>query len=75
MALLAAQELFVAACQLLSSRGRECVGSLGVAHGLSCPVSCGILVPRLGIDPASPALEHGFLTTGPPGKSQGRVFA
>ena len=38
-------------------------------HGLSCPVACGILVPQPGIKPVSPALEGGFLTTGPPGKS------
>ena len=44
-------------------------GSLVDAHGLSCPVACGILVPRPGIEPASPALEGGFFTTGPPGKS------
>ena len=37
--------------------------------GLSCPVACGILVPRTGIEPASPALEGRFFTTGPPGKS------
>ena len=30
---------------------------------------CGILVPRPGIEPMSPALEGGFLTAGPPGKS------
>ena len=41
---------------------------------LSCPVATkwdlsGILVPRPGIEPMSPALEGGFLTTGPPGKS------
>ena len=29
----------------------------------------GILVPGLGIEPLSPALEGRFLTTGPPGKS------
>ena len=29
----------------------------------------GIFVPRRGIEPISPALEVGFLTTGPPGKS------
>ena len=40
-----------------------------MAHGLSCPVACGILVPPPGIEPASPALEGGFFTTGPPGKS------
>ena len=43
--------------------------SVVVAHGLSCPAACGILVPRLGIEPTSPALEGGFFTTGPPGKS------
>ena len=43
--------------------------SVVVAQGLSCPVAYGILVPRPGIEPVSPALEGGFLTTGPPGKS------
>ena len=47
----------------------ECTGSVVVAHGLRCPVACGILVPLPGIKPASSALEGGFLTTGPPGKS------
>ena len=37
--------------------------------GLSCPPACGILVPRPGIKPTTFALEGGFLTTGPPGKS------
>ena len=37
-------------------------------YGLSCSVACGILVPGPGIEPTSPALEGGFLTTGPPGK-------
>ena len=37
--------------------------------GLSCPVACGILVPRPGAEPVSPALEGVFLTTGSPGKS------
>ena len=43
--------------------------SLVVVHELSCPKVCGILVPPAGIKPASPALEGGFLTAGPPGKS------
>ena len=43
--------------------------SVVVAHGLSCLTACGILVPRTGIEPESPALEGGFFTTGPPGKS------
>ena len=43
--------------------------SVVVVCGLSCPAACGILVPRTGIEPASPALEGRFFTTGPPGKS------
>ena len=39
-----------------------------VGCGLSCFAVCGILVPPPGIEPTSPALEGGFLTTGPPGK-------
>ena len=64
--------LFVAARGLLSSCGTQAlerVGSGAAAHGLSCPVACGILVPRPGIEPLSPSLEGGFLTSGPPGKS------
>ena len=45
------------------------LSSCRAAHRLSCPKACGILVPRPGIKPASPALAGGFLTTGPPGKS------
>ena len=43
-------------------------GSLDVVPGLNCPTACGILVPQPGIEPTSPALQGGFLTTGPPGK-------
>ena len=32
-------------------------------------MTCGILVSQAGTEPVSPALEDGFLTTGPPGKS------
>ena len=39
-------------------------GSVVAACGLRCPAACGILVPRPGFEPASPALEGGFLTTG-----------
>ena len=41
-----------------------------VAHRLSCPKACGILVPIPGTEPTSPALKGRFLTTGPLGKSQ-----
>ena len=40
-----------------------------VAHGLSRPTPCGILVPQPETEPTSPALEGGFLTIGPPGRS------
>ena len=46
------------------------VSSVVVVCGLSCPAACGILVPRPGIETVSLALEDGFFTTGPPGKSQ-----
>ena len=51
----------------LSSCG---VGSVVAVRGLSCLATCGILVPPPGIGPTSPALEGGFLTTGPPGQSR-----
>ena len=54
----------VAVLRLLSVWLRSC------STGLICPMAHGILVPRLEIKPVSSALEGGFLTTGPPGKSQ-----
>ena len=48
--------------------------ALAAAHGLSCPTACGILDPRPGIEPASPALEGRFLITGPPGESHAECF-
>ena len=65
--------LFVEACGLsLVVAHRDF--SLVLAHQLqnvklSCSAACGILVPKPRIEPASPALEGGSLTTGPPGKS------
>ena len=47
----------------------SCVGPLVVACGLSRSPSYGILLPRPGIEPKSPALKGGFLTTGAPGNS------
>ena len=47
-----------------SSFGR----GLGVAlSGPSCPGACGIFIPGPETEPTAPALEGGFLTTGPPG--------
>ena len=40
-----------------------------MAHGFSFPGVCGILAPRPGIKPTSPALEGRFLTTRAPGRS------
>ena len=45
------------------------MGSMVVARGLSCCVAHGILVSQSGTEPASPALQGGFLTTGLPGTS------
>ena len=48
--------------------------SVVVARGLSCPMACGILVPRAGIEPTSPALEGRFFTNGLPEKSPAWPF-
>ena len=62
--LVAARRLFVAV------RGLPRCGTQALEHaGLVAPLTCGFLVPRPGIEPASPALEGRFLTTRPPGKS------
>ena len=49
-------------------------GSVVVAGGLRCPKACGILVSWPGMEPMSPALEGGFLTTEPPGKVSQKIF-
>ena len=45
------------------------MGLVVVAGGLRCPEACGILVPRPGVKPESPASEGRFLMTGPLEKS------
>ena len=50
----------------------QSVDSVVIVHGLSCPTTCEILGPR--IEPVSPALGGGFLTTCPPGKSHFSPF-
>ena len=70
--LVAAHGVFIAACSLLTwaqSFSLVVVWALEQARVLSCPVAYGILVPQPGIEPESPELEGGVLTTGPPGKS------
>ena len=42
--------------------------------GFSCSEACEILVPRPGIEPACPALQGRFFTTGPAGSSPGAVM-
>ena len=51
-----------------------CMGSVVQVHRLSCPVTCGILVPGPEIKSISPALAGRFLTTGSPGKSHSEIF-
>ena len=45
------------------------LGSIVATCGLSCPKASGILVPQPGMRRATLALQSGFFTTGPPGKS------
>ena len=45
---------------------------MSLAH--SCPKACGILVPGSGIQPMSPALTGGFLTTGLQSKPQSKIY-
>lgn len=42
--------------------------SVAAVYRLSRLTACGIIVPGPGIEPVSPALAEGLLTTGPPGK-------
>ena len=52
---------------LVAEHGLKSVGSVVVAHRLSCSKAPRDL-PGPGIEPVSLALWHEFLTTGPPGK-------
>lgn len=49
-------------------------GLLVAVHGLSCSAACEILVPWSKIEPMSPGLEDGLLTTGPRGKYLTKYF-
>ena len=51
------------------TRAAEPVGFSSCGVLAYCSAACGVLVPGPGIKAASPALQGGFLTTGPPGKS------
>ena len=65
-------QALVAACKVFIEFG---VGSADLAHRLSCSIACGILIPRPGVEPVSPALAGGFLSTGPPRKSLETVLS
>ena len=46
----------------------------GVVHGIDCSKAWGILIHQPRMEPMSPALQGGVLTTGPRGKSLDIVF-
>ena len=48
--------------------GLQSTGSIVVVHGLSYPMACGIFLDQIS-NPVSSALEGGFFTTEPSGKS------
>ena len=50
------------------TQAQGCLGFSSCGARVQLPLACGILVPRPRIEPMSPALAGGFLTTGPPGK-------
>ena len=52
----------------VASTGSRCCEQAPVCVGCSCGGACGILVPQSGIEPVSPALPGGFLTTRAPRK-------
>ena len=66
------QEWFsgVCVCVCVCTLGFGCCvwAPLVVVGGLSCPVTCGVLVPQRRIKPASPALKGRVSTTRPPEK-------
>ena len=62
--------LFIAVCRLLIAERRLYVCRLS-SWGARAQLPRGTWdLPQSGIEPVSPALGGGFLTTGPPGKSQ-----
>ena len=70
--LVAVHRLLIAVASLVAEHGLQSTQpSAVVAYGLSCLVTCGIFLDQ-GLNPASPTLSGGFLTTGPPGRSQSR---
>ena len=66
-------QVFAVSCEIFLCSTRTLklwsTGSVLVVLWLSCSTPCGILAPKLGIRSAPPALQGGFLTTGPRRKS------
>ena len=62
--LVVAREIFLALCGIFPCGARDSL----VAVQTVSPPHVGF-VSQLGIEPVSPALQGGFLTSGPPGKS------
>ena len=62
------------------ARGLSSCGSRAIEHRLSsCGTRAWLLrgmwdLPRPGLEPVSPALAGGFLTTAPPGQSLGIIY-
>ena len=56
------------------TRAPEWGSAVWQSCGLSSSAMCGILVPRLGIQPVSPTLQGRFVTAGPPRKSLNAFF-
>ena len=59
---------------LLWSMDSRASGLSSCGTGLSCPMARRILAPQPGIEPTSPTLEGGFLTTGPQENPQASLF-
>ena len=66
--------LLIAKSSLVTERRREGMQPRQLWPIVSCPLSCGILVPWPGIESVSPASAVGFLTSGPPEKSFGSIL-
>ena len=76
VSLVTKDDLLVAGASVVIICGLRSWNSQALEHGPSSygtwvlfATACGILVLGQGIEPMSPALTGGFLTTGPPGKS------
>ena len=65
----AALRILTEACEIFPYPTDPLVVACCHMWGLSCFKVCGVSVPCQEMEPESPALQGGFLATGPPGKS------